>query len=95
MDSDSANKQMNVLFTGRVQGVGFRWTCRSIASRYNIKGWVKNLSDGRVELLLQADPKKIAAFLGDLREEFKGYILNEETEWLKPEEDYRDFGIRF
>ncbi len=85
----------HISFSGRVQGVGFRWTCRSIASRYNIKGWVKNLSDGRVELLLQADPKKIAAFLEDLREEFKGYILGEETQWSKPDKDYRDFEIRF
>ena len=53
------------------------------------------MPDGRVELLAQADSEKIIAFLNDLRKEFKGYILNEETEWLKPEEDYKDFGIRF
>ncbi len=85
----------HIYFSGRVQGVGFRFTCRSLAIKHSIKGWVRNMPDGRVELLAQADSEKIIAFLNDLRKEFKGYILNEETEWLKPEEDYKDFGIRF
>ena len=39
-----------VIYSGRVQGVGFRFTTRQIASGYEVNGWVKNLPDGRVEL---------------------------------------------
>jgi acylphosphatase len=40
---------------GRVQGVGFRWFCRSNARRLNVSGYVKNLDDGTVELVAQGD----------------------------------------
>ena len=86
---------VHIYFSGRVQGVGFRFTCRALAVRHKIKGWVRNLSDGRVELLAQGGSTEIISFLDDLREEFKGYILDEEAEWLKPEEDYKDFSVRF
>ncbi|MBL8829940.1 MAG: acylphosphatase, partial [Planctomycetaceae bacterium] len=42
-----------VLFHGRVQGVGFRVTTRSIAQRFAVTGWVRNLPDGSVELLAE------------------------------------------
>ena len=85
----------HIYFSGRVQGVGFRFTCRSLALKHSIKGWVRNMPDGRVELSAQASFEKVVSFLNDLRQEFKGYILNEEIEWLKPEEDCEDFIIRF
>ena len=88
-------EETHIYFSGRVQGVGFRFTCRSLAMKYGVKGWVRNMLDGRVELLAQAEPEKIAAFLEDLREEFKGYIFNEEAQWSKPKEDYEGFTIRF
>ena len=86
---------VHVYFSGRVQGVGFRFTCHSLALKYNIKGWVRNIVDGRVELFAQGKSEKIVAFLDDLRREFRGYVINEETEWLKPKGDYEDFIIRF
>lgn len=58
-----------VFYTGRVQGVGFRYTVRQLASGYEVSGWVKNLADGRVELLaMSRDPDELAAFLTELRE---------------------------
>lgn len=59
----------NVFYTGRVQGVGFRYTVRQLASGYEVSGWVKNLTDGRVELLaLARDPEELEAFLTELRD---------------------------
>ncbi len=58
-----------VFYTGRVQGVGFRYTVKQLASGYEVSGWVKNLPDGRVELLaLSRDPEELQAFLTELRD---------------------------
>jgi len=48
-----ADTAKHIVFSGRVQGVGFRFTCHQIARRYELTGFVKNLPDGSVELLIQ------------------------------------------
>jgi len=53
----------HVFYEGRVQGVGFRYTVRQIATGYDIAGWIRNLPDGRVELLAAGDPEEVTAFL--------------------------------
>lgn len=59
----------HIFYTGRVQGVGFRYTVRQLAAGYEVAGWVKNLTDGRVELLAAArDAEELSAFLTELRE---------------------------
>jgi acylphosphatase len=58
-----------VFYTGRVQGVGFRYTTKQVAAGYEVAGWVRNLPDGRVELLAAArDSAELDAFLNDLQE---------------------------
>ncbi len=52
-----------VLYEGRVQGVGFRYSVKSIATGYEVVGSVKNLLDGRVELEVQGEEGEVAAFL--------------------------------
>ncbi len=86
---------VHIYFSGRVQGVGFRFTAKSLALKHRIKGWVRNLADGRVELLAQGNPKSIVSFLNDLRIEFKGYIINEESKWLSAQDGLEDFIIKF
>ena len=88
-------KKVHIYFSGRVQGVGFRFTCRSIAARYKIKGWVKNLFDGRVEMVAQGDSSKINGLLQDLRGEFRGYIDDEDLQWLEPDDSLEGFSIKF
>ena len=48
-------KQLHVYFSGNVQGVGFRYATRQMANQYRITGWVKNLTDSRVEMLAEGD----------------------------------------
>jgi acylphosphatase len=48
-------KSVQVHYAGRVQGIGFRWSVKSLAREFDVAGWVKNLPDGRVELLAQGD----------------------------------------
>lgn len=57
-----------VYYTGRVQGVGFRYSTKRIASGYDVTGLVKNLPDGRVELFAQAfETDEVEAFLEDIQ----------------------------
>ena len=56
-------KQLHLYYSGRVQGIGFRYTVQDIAASLKICGWVKNLIDGRVEVLAQAEEDILGGFL--------------------------------
>ncbi len=58
----------HVIYTGRVQGVGFRYSTKRTASGFDVTGWVKNLPDGRVELFAQAsEAEEVESFLEDIQ----------------------------
>jgi len=64
-----------VFYEGRVQGIGFRYTVRHLAKGYDVIGWVRNLADGRVELLAAGQPEEVDGFLGAIAEsELAGFI---------------------
>ena len=69
---DIPDPPVRVIFSGRVQGVGFRWTCQRIAKRHSVSGTVKNLPDGSVELY--ADGGQLAAFLAEIETKMAGNI---------------------
>ena len=56
-------KCLHVFYSGKVQGVGFRFTLQQIAKELNVVGWVKNLKDGRVELLAESDEDTLKELL--------------------------------
>lgn len=58
-----------VLYEGRVQGVGFRWSAKELARGYDVLGTVRNLPDGTVELIVAGERGEVAEFLRDLRED--------------------------
>ena len=65
-------------FFGNVQGVGFRYTTRSIAGGFNVTGYVRNLRNGSVELVAEGEAEEIERFLEALRYRMSGYIHREE-----------------
>lgn len=88
-------KQIHVFYSGRVQGVGFRYTVEDIAREMGVSGWVKNLSDGRVELVVEAEEGALKNFLHRIEEAFSSYIGDKDAEWLAATGEFKDFGIRF
>ena len=66
-----------VFYEGRVQGVGFRYTCKRIARGFEVAGWVRNLADGRVELQCSGEREEVEGFLEAIAEsELKSHIKN-------------------
>ena len=84
-----------ITFSGRVQGVGFRFTAHNTASRYGLSGYVRNLHNGSVEMLIQGSPDDIDSCLEDLKDEFKGYITQTEIEEIIPDTNLTSFKITF
>ena len=75
-------KRTQVLFSGRVQGVGFRYSVREVACGFDATGWVRNLMDGRVELVAEGEEDELQAFLEAIRQSQLGsHIRGEETNW--------------
>ncbi len=83
----------HVIFRGRVQGVGFRYTANSIARRYEVTGFVRNLTDGTVEMLIQGDPTQIDNCIADIQSEFAGHIRDAQIEPATFSPRYTDFRI--
>jgi acylphosphatase len=83
-----------VYFKGRVQGVGFRYTCRSISKGYSVTGCVKNLEDGRVELLAEGERSEIEEFLKGIEQShLKPFIKERAITWTDATGKWRDFHI--
>ena len=85
----------HIIFTGRVQGIGFRFTALDIANRYRLTGLVRNLPDGTVEMITQGPADDIADCIRDIKEAFEGYIRETKTEEIPPDPQYTNFKIAF
>lgn len=84
-----------VIYEGRVQGVGFRYTVKELARGYDVLGTVKNLPNGTVELVIAGEKGELAAFLRDLREDsaVAHHIKGVCEEEIAPLPDLKGFSI--
>ena len=84
-----------VFFSGRVQGVGFRYTVKKIAKGFDVIGWVRNLPDGRVELQAAGDGEELRSFLQAIGEsELRAHIKEQAEHSLTQAPAARGFEIR-
>ncbi len=87
-------RRMHIYYSGRVQGVGFRYTAKNLASGYEVTGQVRNLPDGRVELVAEGLKEELEAFQQGVRESGLGhFIKNEEIGWEEAKGEFRGFEI--
>ena len=84
-----------ITFSGSVQGVGFRFTALNIANQYNLTGYVKNLSNGSVEMLAQGQDEIIDSCIHDIEDSFTGYIRKTDIEKVEPNPNLTEFKITF
>jgi acylphosphatase len=78
MVQHSGPGRRRVIYSGQVQGVGFRYRTLTVARRFAVVGFVRNLADGTVELVAEGDPGELEGFLGAIRDEMSGYIQGEQ-----------------
>jgi len=83
-----------VFFSGRVQGVGFRYTTLQAAKEFEVSGWVKNLPDGRVHLEAEGAPATVKAFVSTVEDRMHGYIRKIERQAAKRPAQFAGFTIR-
>ena len=87
--------QKHIFLSGRVQGVGFRAFTRQQAAVLDIKGWVKNLADGRVEIIVQGERPQVKEMISKLKEgpsfaKVEDIEINEEEA-----DDFSGFKIKY
>ena len=85
---------MHVFYSGNVQGVGFRYTAKSVATGFELTGTVRNLSDGRVELVAEGAKDELEAFCQAIRDSGLGHFIEKETvSWGDAQNEFRGFEI--
>ena len=85
---------MEIIYSGHVQGVGFRYTAKSVAAGYEIGGTVRNLSDGRVALVAEGARGELEQFRAAIREAgLKHFIRDEAITWSQAQKCFKGFEI--
>ena len=81
-------------YSGHVQGVGFRYAVKKVATGFEVTGTVRNLDDGRVELVGEGQRPELEEFLVAIRDSEVGrFIKNEQTVWSEAKNEFRGFEI--
>ena len=83
-----------VYYSGHVQGVGFRYTTQQIAQDFDVTGFVKNLSDGRVYLVVEGEPAEMRRFLSEIDNRLGEYIRDGKVAELAASGEFAGFSIR-
>ena len=88
-------ERREVHFSGHVQGVGFRYTVRAVASPLAVTGYVHNLPDGRVRLVAEGEAEELAALVDGVERRMACHVDKIETERFPPTGEFAGFTIRF
>ena len=83
-----------VRFTGRVQGVGFRYTACRVARGHDVTGYVQNLHDGSVKLVAEGSPDELDAFLGGVGEAMRNNIASANVQSSAATGEFTAFDVR-
>jgi len=95
VSGEKSQERRIVYYSGRVQGVGFRYTVRELAARFPVVGYVKNLPDGRVELVVEGEATGIDELCKAIRSHMGRHILGESEQVSSPLGSFDHFEVRF
>lgn len=95
METAVTQQRRRVLYTGRVQGVGFRANAEACSRPFAVSGFVRNLPDGRVELVAEGEASDLDAFLDHVTLSMRNHIRDQQTETLQASGEYEGFTIRY
>ena len=86
--------RVHVHYSGRVQGVGFRYTVKSLVPGYDVLGTIRNLPDGRVDLVAEGERAELEEFLQAVRDSgLRRNIQDENIVWEDAQDEFRGFEI--
>ena len=94
-DKTATVLRFTVYFSGMVQGVGFRYTTQRVASRFAVTGFVRNMPDGRVEVVAEGRADEIRSFIEAIQAEVGHYISNTDEKTAPADGRFEGFEIRF
>jgi len=95
IDGATVNRsRMQIFYSGNVQGVGFRYSVKSVAAGFEVTGTVRNLPDGRVELTAEGAKDELKGFQQAIRESgLEHFIRDEQVIWAESQNLFRGFEI--
>jgi acylphosphatase len=88
-------KRVHIYYSGMVQGVGFRFMAETIAGNLGLTGWVKNLKDGRVEVVAEGEETALNEFLGKIKKRMQHYISDADAFWQEATGEFTEFEVAF
>jgi acylphosphatase len=91
---NASAERRHALYAGHVQGVGFRYTVRHLAGGFQVSGFVRNLADGRVEVVAEGTPAELDRFLAAIAEGMAHYIGNVAVDARPGTGEFDQFEIR-
>ena len=87
------SERRTVFYAGRVQGVGFRWTTHRIAQSHTVTGFVRNLADGRVQVVTEGLPEELDRFFAAVEQAMAGKIASTQSSRSATTGEYTEFSI--
>ena len=87
--------RIRVVYSGRVQGVGFRWQVNQVSVGFAVTGFVRNLQDGTVELLVEGDSSEVRGMIEAVEEKLKDYWNSKVADERPGDPHYEGFSIDY
>ena len=86
--------RLHVYYSGHVQGVGFRYSAKQLSLEFDVTGWVKNLPDGRVELVAEGERNELETFQAAIPDAgLRRFIRETQSHWSEGTGEFRGFEI--
>jgi acylphosphatase len=90
---NASAERRQAYYSGHVQGVGFRYTVRHLAADFNVSGFVRNLADGRVEVVAEGAPAELDRFLAAIVERMDAHIRDVKVDVRPGTGEFNQFEI--